>query len=218
MIPGEIIKTTLKTTVAALVDLNQQKNLVGSAMAGSIGGFNAHAANTVTAIYLATGQDPAQNVCSSNCLTLMESTGDNGNDLYISCTMPSIEVGTVGGGTILPPQAACLDMLGVRGACHDNPGQNACTLARIICSTVVASELSLMSALAAGHLVKSHLKHNRSALNMAPSNASFSIANCAAVSTANLASMPNQTPMPSTIPSNMSLVDLAPRVCKDKLF
>ncbi len=75
--------------------------------------------------------------------------------------MPSIEVGTVGGGTILPPQASCLEMLGVRGASKEMPGTNAVTLARIICATVMAGELSLMSALAAGHLVKSHLKHNR---------------------------------------------------------
>jgi hydroxymethylglutaryl-CoA reductase (NADPH) len=46
----------LKTTVEALLELNVAKNLVGSAMAGSIGGFNAHAANVVTAIFIATGQ------------------------------------------------------------------------------------------------------------------------------------------------------------------
>lgn len=60
-----------------------------------------------------------------------------------------------------------LQMLGVRGASKDCPGQNAQQLARIICATVMAGELSLMSALAAGHLVRSHLKHNRSSINMA---------------------------------------------------
>lgn len=169
VIPANIVKTVLKTTVPALIELNINKNLLGSAMAGSIGGNNAHAANIVTAIYIATGQDPAQNVASSQCLTVMEAHGENGEDLYISCTMPSIEIGTVGGGTILPPQAACLQMLGVKGAHKESPGQNACTLARVVCGTVLAAELSLMSALAAGHLVKSHLKHNRSSLNMAPS-------------------------------------------------
>ena len=72
VIPGPIIRNVLKTTASALVDVNTAKNLVGSAMAGSIGGMNAHASNIVTAVYLATGQDPAQNVESSNCLTLME--------------------------------------------------------------------------------------------------------------------------------------------------
>ena len=115
-------------------------------MAGSIGGFNAHAANMVAAVYIATGQvqphpytthtpsihvsccaihvcvltvenycpgsctlqDPAHTVSGSNCITLIERCGDDGRDLHISCTMPSVVVGTVGGGTILPPQAACL--------------------------------------------------------------------------------------------------------------
>ena len=72
VIPGKVVKNVLKTTVEALVNLNIKKNLIGSAMAGSVGGFNAHAANILTAMYLATGQDPAQNVESSNCMTLME--------------------------------------------------------------------------------------------------------------------------------------------------
>lgn len=76
--------------------------------------------------------------------------------------MPSIEVGTVGGGTILEPQAAMLDLLGVRGAHPTNPGDNARRLARIVAAGVLAGELSLNAALAAGHLVKSHMAHNRS--------------------------------------------------------
>ena len=52
-------------------------------------------------------------------------------------------------------------MLNVRGASKVTPGANAKKLARVVCGTVLAGELSLMSALAAGHLVQSHLKHNR---------------------------------------------------------
>lgn len=76
--------------------------------------------------------------------------------------MPSIEVGTIGGGTILEPQAAMLDLLGVRGPHPTHPGDNARKLARIIASCVLAGELSLNSALQAGHLVKAHMAHNRS--------------------------------------------------------
>eukprot|EP01113_Clastostelium_recurvatum_P010970 TRINITY_DN1550_c0_g1_i1.p1 TRINITY_DN1550_c0_g1~~TRINITY_DN1550_c0_g1_i1.p1 ORF type:complete len:552 (-),score=123.84 TRINITY_DN1550_c0_g1_i1:89-1744(-) len=159
-ISAEIVQSVLKTTIPALVDVNIHKNLVGSAMAGSIGGFNAHASNIVTAVYIATGQDPAQNVESSNCMTLMESIND-GKDLYISVTMPSIEVGTVGGGTHLPAQAAMLDLLQVRGSHPTRPGANAEQLARVVAGAVMAGELSLMSALAAGHLVRSHMQHNR---------------------------------------------------------
>ncbi|XP_048359446.1 3-hydroxy-3-methylglutaryl-Coenzyme A reductase isoform X2 [Sphaerodactylus townsendi] len=166
IIPSKVVREVLKTTTEAMVEVNINKNLVGSAMAGSIGGYNAHAANIVTAIYIACGQDAAQNVGSSNCITLMEATGPTNEDLYISCTMPSIEIGTVGGGTTLLPQQACLQMLGVQGASPDNPGENARQLAKIVCATVMAGELSLMAALAAGHLVNSHMIHNRSKINL----------------------------------------------------
>lgn len=86
----------------------------------------------------------------------------NGN-LQISVSMPSIEVGTIGGGTVLEPQAAMLDLLGVRGPHPTTPGQNAQQLARIVAAGVLAGELSLCSALAAGHLVRAHMSHNRSA-------------------------------------------------------
>ena len=79
--------------------------------------------------------------------------------------MPCIEVGTVGGGTVLAPQQGVLDVLGIRGAHPRQPGQNAQTLARIIASAVLAGELSLLSALAAGHLIKAHMAHNRSQAN-----------------------------------------------------
>lgn len=161
IIPGTVVRQVLKASVESLVELNTVKNLVGSAMAGSVGGFNAHAANIVTAVYIATGQDPAQNVESSHCITIMEAT-NNGKDLHVSVSLPCIEVGTVGGGTFLAPQAANLNLLGVKGANREVPGANAQQLARIVAGSVLAGELSLMSALAAGQLVKSHLKYNRS--------------------------------------------------------
>ena len=68
----------------------------------------------------------------------------------------------MGGGTVLAPQSSCLNLLGVKGASASGPGDNARRLASVVCGTVLAGELSLMSALAAGHLVKSHMKHNRS--------------------------------------------------------
>jgi hydroxymethylglutaryl-CoA reductase (NADPH) len=76
--------------------------------------------------------------------------------------MPSIEVGTIGGGTVLAPQASVLEMLGLQGSHPTSPGHNARKLARLIVAAVMAGELSLMSALAAGHLIKAHMAHNRS--------------------------------------------------------
>ncbi|XP_071711519.1 3-hydroxy-3-methylglutaryl coenzyme A reductase 1-like [Rutidosis leptorrhynchoides] len=166
VITEHVVKKVLKTTVSALVELNMLKNLTGSAIAGSLGGFNAHASNIVSAIFIATGQDPAQNIESSHCITMMEAI-NNGKDLHISVTMPSIEVGTVGGGTQLASQAACLNLLGVKGACMESPGSNARLLARIVAGSVLAGELSLMSAISAGQLVKSHMKYNRSNRDMA---------------------------------------------------
>ncbi|WOL12373.1 hypothetical protein Cni_G21139 [Canna indica] len=169
IIKEEVVKKVLKTNVAALVELNMIKNLAGSAVAGALGGFNAHASNIVSAVYIATGQDPAQNVESSHCITMMEAMND-GRDLHISVTMPSIEVGTVGGGTQLASQSACLDLLGVKGASLETPGSNARRLATVVAGAVLAGELSLMSALAAGQLVRSHMKYNRSTRDLSKSS------------------------------------------------
>uniref|UniRef100_A0A182FPY6 3-hydroxy-3-methylglutaryl coenzyme A reductase n=1 Tax=Anopheles albimanus TaxID=7167 RepID=A0A182FPY6_ANOAL len=167
-IPADKLESIFKTNARTLVQCNKLKNMTGSAVAGSIGGNNAHAANMVTAIYIATGQDPAQNVTSSNCSTNMETCGETGEDLYVTCTMPSLEVGTLGGGTGLPGQSACLDMLGVRGSHPTHPAENSKQLARIICATVMAGELSLLAALVTSDLVKSHMRHNRSSVAVNP--------------------------------------------------
>ncbi len=162
LIPEEIVTRVLKTETRRVVQVNTYKNLVGSAMAGSLGGFNAHASNLVTALYLACGQDPAQNVESSNCITTMEAVPNDagGHDLRVACTLPSVECGTVGGGTSLPAQAACLQMLGVHGS-GATPGANAQQLARVVAATVLCGELSLASALASNHLISAHLALNR---------------------------------------------------------
>ncbi|KAK6138961.1 hypothetical protein DH2020_027293 [Rehmannia glutinosa] len=155
IITGDVVSKVLKTNVPSLVELNMLKNLAGSAIAGALGGFNAHAANIVSAIFIATGQDPAQNIESSHCITMMEAVND-GKDLHVSVTMPSIEVGTVGGGTQLASQSACLNLLGVKGASKESPGSNSQLLATIVAGSVLAGELSLMSAISAGQLVKTH--------------------------------------------------------------
>nr|AYJ77182.1 3-hydroxy-3-methylglutaryl coenzyme A reductase [Dysphania schraderiana] len=161
VIKEEVLRRVLRTNVASLVELNMLKNLTGSALAGALGGFNAHASNIVSAIFIATGQDPAQNVESSQCITMMEAVND-GKDLHISVNMPSVEVGTIGGGTTLASQAACLNLLGVKGASKGTAGANSRLLATIVAGSVLAGELSLMSAIAEGELVRSHMKYNRS--------------------------------------------------------
>jgi hydroxymethylglutaryl-CoA reductase (NADPH) len=112
LIGKDIIHEKLKTTPEKMADVNYRKNLIGSARAGSIG-FNAHAANIAAAMFIACGQDAAHVVEASNAITTMELTDDG---LYCSVTLPSLNVGTVGGGTRIATQEECLIMLGVAGA------------------------------------------------------------------------------------------------------
>ncbi|XP_058751534.1 3-hydroxy-3-methylglutaryl-coenzyme A reductase 2-like [Vicia villosa] len=62
----------------------------------------------------------------------------------------------------LQSQSACLNLLGVKGASKDSPGSNSRLLATVVDGSVLAGELSLMSAIAAGQLAKSRMKYNRS--------------------------------------------------------
>jgi hydroxymethylglutaryl-CoA reductase (NADPH) len=72
IVPANVVRDVLKSDVDSMIQLNVSKNLIGSAMAGSIGGYNAQAANLAAAVFIATGQDPAQVVESANCMTLKE--------------------------------------------------------------------------------------------------------------------------------------------------
>ena len=150
-IPGDVVESYFDTTPAAIVEANTRKNLVGSAKAGSLG-FNAHAANTVAAAFLATGQDMAQVVEGANAITTAEVRD---GALYASITLASLEVGTVGGGTTLPTQAEALDVVGVGGG-GDPAGSNADALAEVIATAALGGELSLLGALASDNLASAH--------------------------------------------------------------
>ena len=150
-IPREVVESRLHTTPEAIAEVNRRKNLVGSAKAGSLG-FNAHVANVVAAMFLATGQDAAQVVEGSNAITTAEARDDG---LYVSVSLASLEVGTVGGGTKLPTQGEGLELLGVAGG-GDPPGSNADALAECIATGALAGELSLLAALGSRHLSSAH--------------------------------------------------------------
>lgn len=146
IIPEEIVEKKLKTTADAIVEVNTAKNLIGSAMAGSMA-YNAHYANMIAAIFLATGQDVAHVSEGSLGITTAE---NRDGDLYFSVNMPDVPIATVGGGTSLATASEGLNILGVKG----NGGAR--KFGEIIISTVLAGELSLMGALAAGHLARAH--------------------------------------------------------------
>lgn len=137
-------------------NVNIRKNLLGSALAHSYG-FNAHFANIIAAIFIATGQDAAQVVESSMGITSTERREDG---LYISVYLPSLEVGTVGGGTGLPTQREALELLGAAGS-GNPPGANAAKLAEIIAAAVLAGELNLLIALARNELASAHRRFGR---------------------------------------------------------
>jgi len=151
LVPAEIAEKILKADPHLIHYVNVAKNLAGSAAAGSPS-YNAHVANIVAAVFLATGQDMAQVVESSLAYTWTEPRPEG---LYISVTLPSLEVGTVGGGTRLPTQREALSIMGVAGG-GDPPGSNARKFAEILAAAVLAGELNLLAALASGHLARAH--------------------------------------------------------------
>ena len=150
-VPKEIVEKTLKTTPEAVVEVHYAKNLIGSAIAGSYG-YNAHFANMVAAIFLACGQDPAHVVEGSIGITSAENVD---GDLYFSVTIPDLPVATVGGGTRLETATESLNIMNVKGSGNVNK------FASIVASLVLAGELSLAGALAAGHLARAHKELGR---------------------------------------------------------
>lgn len=155
-ISNEILKNKLKVEAKEIEEVNNSKNILGSAFVHAYG-LNAHVANIVAAIFLATGQDAAQITESSMAVTYTESTEEG---LYISVYLPSLEIGTVGGGTHLPTQREALRILGCEGS-GNPPGSNARKLAEIIAGASLAGELSLLSALASNELARAHERLGR---------------------------------------------------------
>ena len=156
VLPRELVREKLKTTPEGVIEVNERKTLLGSARAGTLGA-NAHAANVLAAVYLATGQDPAQVVEGSSAYTTASARD---GDLYFSTTLPAVEIGTVGGGTALPTQNEALELLGVAGG-GEPAGTNAQELAEVIAGSVLAGELSLHAALASSHLEEAHSRLGR---------------------------------------------------------
>jgi hydroxymethylglutaryl-CoA reductase (NADPH) len=119
----------------------------GAFMAGSASD-GVQVANALTALFIATGQDVA-NVAEGHGALLYTQLLDNG-DLYWSITLPALIVATYGGGTALPTQRECLQMLGCYGA------GKVMKFAEICASVVLAGEISLVSAIVQGDWVPSH--------------------------------------------------------------
>jgi hydroxymethylglutaryl-CoA reductase (NADPH) len=126
---------------------HRQISMAGAFMVGSANN-GAHAANGLTAIFIATGQDVA-NVAESHAGITYTQLLPN-NDYYWSITLTSLIVGTYGGGTGLATQRECLEMLGCYG------DGKADKFAEICAAVVLAGETSLTGAILHGDWVSSH--------------------------------------------------------------
>ena len=147
-LPAALVQSRLHTSPHQL-ERYWKMSAIGAIQSGSIG-IQAHYANALAAFYIACGQDPACVAESAVGVTRFEVTDEG--DLYAAVTLPSIVVGTVGGGTALPGQRACLEILGLAGE------GKAHALAELCGALALAGELSITGALCAGEFTRAHQK------------------------------------------------------------
>ncbi len=149
-IPAEAVESRLRCTVEQMLAYGRIANL-GSLLSGQLGA-QAHYANALAALYIATGQDAACVAESAVGFTRME---DHDGDLFVSVTLPNLLVGTVGGGTGLPTQAAGLRILGLQGE-----GKRA-ALAEVAAALCLCGEISIVAAMASGDFASAHERYAR---------------------------------------------------------
>jgi hydroxymethylglutaryl-CoA reductase (NADPH) len=147
----EVARSCLHVTPDQLARL-WHHTVVGHLYANAIG-FNAQYANGLAAMFIACGQDVANIANSSVGLTNFEVTSDG--DLYASVTLPSLVVGTVGGGTALGTSHECLSILGCTGS------GSAVRFAEIAAAALLGGELSMAAAIASGEFVQAHERYGR---------------------------------------------------------
>lgn len=147
ILPTEVVEDVLRSSVDDMLDYGRVANL-GALLSAQLGA-QAQYANALAAIYIATGQDAACVAESAVGITRMEPHADG---LFCSVTMPNILVGSVGGGTGLPSQSACLELMQLRGTGHG------AELAEIVAAVCLCGEISIVAAMASGHFAGAHQK------------------------------------------------------------
>jgi hydroxymethylglutaryl-CoA reductase (NADPH) len=146
VIPNALFERIMRSNTELMYRARQVSNL-GGFMSG-VNNNGAHSANGITAMFIATGQDAANVAESSAAFVYAELRPDG--DYYYSVTIPSLIVATYGGGTGLPTQRECLELLGCYG--RDRVRK----LTEIVAATVLCGELSLGSAIVAEEWVEAH--------------------------------------------------------------
>jgi hydroxymethylglutaryl-CoA reductase (NADPH) len=130
----------------------RQIGMAGAFMSGAA--YNgAHAANGLTAMFIATGQDAANISESHSGVTYAQLLPND--DYYWSTTLTSLIVATYGGGTGLATQRECLELLGCYGKGKVQK------FAEICAGVVLAGDISLTCAILAGDWVSSHEQFGR---------------------------------------------------------
>ncbi|HEY9713185.1 MAG TPA: hydroxymethylglutaryl-CoA reductase [Chroococcales cyanobacterium] len=148
IIPARLVEKRLHTTVEAMWR-HYMIGVMGSSIIGSFG-IQGHYANGLTALYIACGQDAACVAESAVGLSRLEVMANG--DLYGAVTLPNLIVGTVGGGTGLPSQRACLELMGMHGA------GKARAFAEICAAVVLSGELSINGAMSCGEFTRAHAR------------------------------------------------------------
>lgn len=151
LLTDEVCQKVLKVTPKQLFTAYNQ--FIGGSIASGMIGMNINIANVIAAIFTATGQDIACVHESSIGQLYLELTDDN--EVYATLRLPSLVVGSVGGGTSLAQQKECLELIGCAG-----PG---CShkLAEVVASFCLALDLSTLSAIASDQFARAHEKLGR---------------------------------------------------------
>jgi len=145
-IPEKLVKRFLHTTPQRMVDCWRMSAL-GGVMSGTMG-VQGHYANSLAAMFIACGQDAACVAEAAVGITRFELRADG--SLYCAVTLPNLIVGTVGGGTKLPSQRACLEIMNL-------PKENqARAFSEICAAAALAGEISIIGSLAAGDFTSAH--------------------------------------------------------------
>jgi hydroxymethylglutaryl-CoA reductase (NADPH) len=150
-IPADLVREIMRTTPDQMLSARQLSNLGG--LLSGVNNNGNHSANGIAAMFVATGQDVANLAESSAALVYAELLEDGA--YYYSITIPALIVATYGGGTGLPTQRECLELLGCYGTGKVRK------FAEIVAATALCGELSLGSAIVAGEWVGAHERLGR---------------------------------------------------------
>ncbi|MEO0998084.1 MAG: hydroxymethylglutaryl-CoA reductase [Pseudomonadota bacterium] len=150
-IPGALMMQMMRSQVELFYRGRQIVNL--ASMLSGVNNNGAHSPNAITAMFIATGQDAA-NVVESSAAAVYAELMPSG-DYYYSITIPSLIVATYGGGTGLPTQRECLELMGCYGKGKVQK------FAEIVAATVLCGEMSLGGAIVSEEWVGAHDRYGR---------------------------------------------------------